>query len=151
MAGLRGQDEIEKAFADLEYLPGSKKKKRREEDPKVSRRKAGETNGWDEKPIMKTLGGKEAKLSYRLIKSSDNYHLLEVHLETGRHHQIRAQLSTIGCTIKGDLKYGAKRSNPDGSICLHARELSFNHPTTKDPVTIIAPVPNEPIWQFFEQ
>ena len=99
----------------------------------------------------KTLGGKEAKLNYRLIKSSDNYHLLEVNLETGRHHQIRAQLSTIGCIIKGDLKYGAKRSNPDGSICLHARELSFNHPTSKEPITIIAPVPSEPIWQFFEQ
>jgi 23S rRNA pseudouridine1911/1915/1917 synthase len=99
----------------------------------------------------KTLGAKEAKLSYRWIKSSDNYHLLEVHLETGRHHQIRAQLSSIGCIIKGDLKYGAKRSNPDGSICLHARELSFNHPTNQEPITVIAPVPQDPIWQFFEQ
>ena len=101
--------------------------------------------------IVENLPKETAGELVHLIKSSDNYHLLEVHLETGRHHQIRAQLSTIGCTIKGDLKYGAKRSNPDGSICLHARELSFNHPTTKDPITIIAPVPNEPIWQFFEQ
>ena len=77
--------------------------------------------------------------------------MLEVNLETGRHHQIRAQLSSIGCIIKGDLKYGAKRSNPDGSICLHARELSFNHPTNQEPITVIAPVPQDPIWQFFEQ
>ena len=77
-----------------------------------------------------TKGAKEAILSYTLIRSSDRYHLVQVELETGRHHQIRAQFSSIGCCVKGDLKYGGKRSNQDGSICLHSRELKFNHPTT---------------------
>ena len=72
-------------------------------------------------------------------------------LETGRHHQIRAQLAAIGCIIKGDLKYGAKRSNPDGSICLHARKLSFPHPTKEEQVTVVAPVPADKLWQWFEQ
>ncbi len=96
-------------------------------------------------------GSKEARLSYKQIHQSDRYTLLEVRLETGRHHQIRAQLSTIGCIIKGDLKYGAKRSNPDGSIHLHARSLRFKHPTREEEITIVAPVPNEPLWQWFEQ
>ena len=94
---------------------------------------------------------KEARLKYRLLLSSDNYTLLEVELETGRHHQIRAQLSAIGCIIKGDLKYGAKRSNPDGSIYLHSRELEFEHPTTKETVKITAPVPKDNLWQWFEE
>jgi 23S rRNA pseudouridine1911/1915/1917 synthase len=96
-------------------------------------------------------GSKKAVLSYTLMKSSDKYHLLEVELETGRHHQIRCQLATIGCIIKGDLKYGAKRSNKDGSIHLHARHLEFNHPTTKELISVTAPVPNEPLWQYFEK
>lgn len=98
--------------------------------------------------------GKDAKkaiLTYKLINSSDKYHLLEVSLETGRHHQIRVQLSHIGCIIKGDVKYGAKRSNTDGSIHLHARQLTFNHPTTKEEITIVAPVTNDSLWQWFEQ
>ncbi|WP_343636824.1 RNA pseudouridine synthase [Fluviicola sp.] len=94
---------------------------------------------------------KEARLKYRLLLSSDNYTLLEVELETGRHHQIRAQLAAIGCIIKGDLKYGAKRSNPDGSIYLHSRELEFEHPTTKETVKITAPVPKDNLWQWFEK
>jgi 23S rRNA pseudouridine1911/1915/1917 synthase len=93
---------------------------------------------------------KEARLKYRVLLGSDNYTLVEVELETGRHHQIRAQLSAIGCIIKGDLKYGAKRSNPDGSIYLHSRELEFEHPTTKELVTITAPVPKDNLWQWFE-
>lgn len=96
-------------------------------------------------------GSKRAILSYKLMVSSDKYHLLEIELETGRHHQIRCQLATIGCIIKGDLKYGAKRSNKDGSIHLHARHLEFNHPTTKELISITAPVPNEPLWQYFEK
>jgi 23S rRNA pseudouridine1911/1915/1917 synthase len=98
----------------------------------------------------KTNGSKEAVLSYKLIKSSERYHLLEIELETGRHHQIRSQLAAIGCIIKGDLKYGAKRSNEDGSICLHARKISFSHPTTKEIIEIIAPVPEVGIWRMFE-
>lgn len=94
---------------------------------------------------------KKALLDFRLLISSDKYHLLEVSLETGRHHQIRTQLSHIGCFIKGDLKYGAKRSNPDGSIHLHARILSFIHPTSKEEITIVAPVPEDSLWKWFEQ
>ncbi len=89
-------------------------------------------------------GAKEAKLAiltYRTLERGDYYSLLEVNLETGRHHQIRCQLAAIGCPIKGDLKYGAKRSNPDGGICLHARQIAFVHPVSKQPVCITAPVP----------
>ena len=96
-------------------------------------------------------GSKKAILSYKLIASSDKYHLLEIELETGRHHQIRCQLGTIGCIIKGDVKYGARRSNKDASIHLHARKLSFIHPTTKEEIKVTAPVPEEPLWKFFER
>ncbi len=93
---------------------------------------------------------KRAELSYRLITSSDNYHLLEIDLKTGRHHQIRTQLAAIGCPIKGDLKYGYPRSNPDGGISLHARSMSFIHPVSKEVVTIVAnPPKNEVLWQYF--
>lgn len=98
-----------------------------------------------------TQGAKEAILNYQLIKTLDNYQLLEVDLETGRHHQIRAQLSKIGVPIKGDLKYGSPRSNPDGGIHLHARKLEFIHPVTKEKLEIIAPVPqNDAVWQACE-
>jgi 23S rRNA pseudouridine1911/1915/1917 synthase len=96
-------------------------------------------------------GAKEAKLTYKLIASSERYHLLEISLETGRHHQIRAQLAAIGCFIKGDIKYGAKRSNEDGSICLHARRLTINHPVTKEVLTFTADTPNTAIWKIFEK
>ena len=92
---------------------------------------------------------KLAKLHYQLIGSSNNYHLLEIELMTGRHHQIRCQLAAIGCPIKGDLKYGAPRSNPDGSISLHARSLSLEHPVTHETVSVTAPVPNDRLWQAF--
>lgn len=106
----------------------------------------------ENKSYLAKPGGKdvkEARLSYQLIAKSDRYHLLEIHLETGRHHQIRCQLAAIGCPIKGDLKYGAPRSNPDGGISLHAREISFIHPVSKQPITITAPVPNDSLWQAF--
>ncbi len=93
---------------------------------------------------------KYAELDYALLGQSNNYFLLQIALKTGRHHQIRVQLSAIGCPIKGDLKYGAKRSNPDGSIALHARELKFVHPVSKQSLVITAPVPDEPLWQYFE-
>lgn len=89
---------------------------------------------------------KKAILSYRLIQSLDNYYLLEIDLETGRHHQIRAQFAAIACPIKGDLKYGFNRSNDNGSIHLHAYKLSLTHPVKKEPIEIIAPLPNDPIW-----
>jgi len=90
---------------------------------------------------------KKAILHYQVIKKLDNYFLLEIDLETGRHHQIRSQLSTIGCPIKGDLKYGFDRSNKDGGIHLHARKLSLTHPVQKEEITFTAPVPNEPLWK----
>jgi 23S rRNA pseudouridine1911/1915/1917 synthase len=91
-------------------------------------------------------GAKEARLSYRLVLSADRYHLLEVDLYTGRHHQIRAQLAAIGCPIKGDLKYGFPRSNPNGGIHLHAREVNLEHPVHKTPLSIIADPPADPLW-----
>lgn len=94
---------------------------------------------------------KQAILNYRLIGKTDNYHLLEIQLMTGRHHQIRCQLSHIGSPIKGDLKYGAKRSNPDGSISLHARRIEFVHPVTKENINVEAPLPTLPPWNAFVQ
>ena len=91
-------------------------------------------------------GSKKATLHYKLLKSLNNYHLLEVNLETGRHHQIRCQLSSIGSPIKGDLKYGFDRSNNDASIHLHARKIEFKHPVTKEITVITASTPNEVIW-----
>lgn len=91
-------------------------------------------------------GSKRAVLHYQVIKKLDNYSLLEIDLETGRHHQIRAQLSAIGFPIKGDLKYGFNRSNKDGSIHLHARKIEFIHPVSKEQISLIAPTPNDVIW-----
>lgn len=96
-------------------------------------------------------GYKKAVLHYKLLLSSDRYHLLEIKLESGRHHQIRAQLAHIGCIIKGDLKYGAKRSNQDGSIHLHARSLTFDHPTRDERIELVAPVPDDQLWKWFEE
>lgn len=92
-------------------------------------------------------GSKQAILDYRLLCSLTNYHLVEVDLKTGRHHQIRCQLAKVGCPIKGDLKYGFDRSNPDGSICLHARRVQFIHPVSKLPIDVVAPVPDNALWQ----
>ena len=91
-------------------------------------------------------GSKESILHYTTKKSLDRYHLLEISLETGRHHQIRCQLAAIGSPIKGDLKYGFDRSNSDGGIHLHARQVQFTHPVTKEPLTIQAPTPKDPVW-----
>ncbi|MGI6793598.1 RluA family pseudouridine synthase [Bacteroides sp. KG68] len=92
-------------------------------------------------------GSKKAILHYRLIGYSQNYYLLEIDLKTGRHHQIRCQLAKAGCPIKGDLKYGASRSNPDGSICLHARNIRFVHPVSKELIEVEAPVPSDNLWK----
>ena len=96
-----------------------------------------------------TPGAKEAKLLYKLIGASDKYYLLEIELITGRHHQIRSQLTAIGCPIKGDLKYGAPRSNPDGGISLHAKSINFIHPVKKEEIYVEAPAPNESLWNYF--
>lgn len=94
---------------------------------------------------------RKAVLHYRLLAQSENYYLLEIDLQTGRHHQIRCQLAAIGCSIRGDLKYGAGRSNPDGGISLHARRVSFVHPVSKRPINIVAPVPDEPLWKVLTE
>ena len=91
---------------------------------------------------------KKAILTYRLIASSERYYLLEIDLKTGRHHQIRCQLAKIGCPVKGDLKYGFSRSNPDGGISLHARKMKFIHPVSKKEIEIVAPVPEKDIWKI---
>lgn len=95
-------------------------------------------------------GSKLSELHYRLVVSGDHYHLLEIDPKTGRHHQIRVQLSSMGCPIKGDLKYGSERSNKDGSIHLHARKLEFVHPTTGEKIVLLAKVPQENLWKDLE-
>lgn len=92
-------------------------------------------------------GSKKAILRYTVLRKLDHYNLLKIELETGRHHQIRSQLSSIGCPIKGDLKYGFDRSNPDGGIHLHARELSFIHPVSNESIHIVAPIPEDSLWK----
>tara|TARA_Y100000385_G_scaffold92558_1_gene95561 strand:- start:1793 stop:2455 length:663 start_codon:yes stop_codon:yes gene_type:complete len=96
--------------------------------------------------VTKNKGGKHAILDYKLIKTLENFYLLEIRPQTGRHHQIRVQLANIGCIIKGDLKYGAKRSNKDASIHLLAQKLEFIHPVKKEPITIVAPTPKDSVW-----
>lgn len=95
-------------------------------------------------------GAKEAVLEYKLVADSDRYHLVEVNLLTGRKHQIRVQLAAIGCPVKGDLKYGDKRSNPDGSISLIARRVQFVHPVSGKPIDVTAPLPDDNLWQAFK-
>ena len=99
---------------------------------------------------FEVAGSLKSETEYKLIASSDRYFLLEVLPHTGRHHQIRVQLASMGCVIKGDLKYGAPRSNKDASICLHARKLEFIHPVKKEQVTIVADVPDDPLWKAMD-
>ena len=96
--------------------------------------------------VTKSNNGKHAILDYKLLKTLDNFYLLEIRPQTGRHHQIRVQLANIGCVIKGDLKYGAKRSNKDASIHLLAQKLEFIHPVKKEPITIVSPTPKDSVW-----
>jgi 23S rRNA pseudouridine1911/1915/1917 synthase len=109
--------------------------------------KRNEKNNTSKAHSKEVPESKLASLEYKIIKELDNYFGLEILLHTGRHHQIRAQLSAIGSPIKGDLKYGFDRSNPDGGIHLHARKLVFVHPVSKEETTIIAPVPEDVIWK----
>jgi 23S rRNA pseudouridine1911/1915/1917 synthase len=105
-----------------------------------------EKNNTSKAHLKEAENSKIASLDYKIIRELNNYFALEINLHTGRHHQIRAQLAAIGSPIKGDLKYGSDRSNPDGGIHLHARKLVFIHPVSKENLEIIAPVPNDPIW-----
>jgi 23S rRNA pseudouridine1911/1915/1917 synthase len=109
--------------------------------------KRNEKNNSSKAHLKEVPDSKLASLDYTIFKELNNYVALEINLHTGRHHQIRAQLSAIGSPIKGDLKYGFDRSNPDGGIHLHARKLVFIHPVTKETLQVTAPVPDEVIWK----
>ncbi len=121
------------------------------EDTLVHWLKKNEKNNKSTAFDIEKQGTKKAVMHYKIIGASENYFLLEVDLETGRHHQARTQLAKIGSPIKGDLKYGAKRSNVDGSISLHARGISFIHPVSNNKIEVTAPVPEDNLWQSFEQ
>lgn len=123
-----------------------KNKPQNPEDKLVHYLKRNEKNNTSKAHTKEVPESKVASLDYKIIKELNNYFALEINLHTGRHHQIRAQLAAIGSPIKGDLKYGFDRSNPDGGIHLHARKLIFVHPVSKENIEIIAPVPNDVIW-----
>lgn len=128
------------------YWAVVKNKPPKDNDNLVHYLKRNEKNNTSKAHLKEIPESKKASLDYKTIKVLDNYYALEINLHTGRHHQIRAQLSAIGCPIKGDLKYGSDRSNPDGGIHLHARKLAFVHPVTKEAIEIIAAPPKDPIW-----
>jgi 23S rRNA pseudouridine1911/1915/1917 synthase len=107
-----------------------------------------EKNNTSKAHLKEVTNSKKASLHYKIIKELNTYFVLEIELHTGRHHQIRAQLQAINCPIKGDLKYGFDRSNPDGGIHLHAQKLTFIHPVSKENITLIAPTPNDVIWNL---
>jgi 23S rRNA pseudouridine1911/1915/1917 synthase len=123
-----------------------KNKPEKEHDTLVHFLKRNEKNNTSKAHLKEVPESKKASLDYKIIKKLDNYFALEINLHTGRHHQIRAQLAAIDCPIKGDLKYGFDRSNPDGGIHLHARKLVFIHPVSKEVLEIIAPTPKNSIW-----
>ena len=123
-----------------------KNKPQKPEDKLVHFLKRNEKNNTSKAHINEVPESKIASLDYRIIKELNHYFALEINLHTGRHHQIRAQLSSIGSPIKGDLKYGFDRSNPDGGIHLHARKLVFVHPVSKESIIIIAPTPEDTVW-----
>ncbi|MCX6171505.1 MAG: RNA pseudouridine synthase [Flavobacterium sp.] len=130
------------------YWAVVKNKPSKAEDTLVHYLKRNEKNNTSKAHLKEVPESKKASLDYKIIKELDNYYVLEINLHTGRHHQIRAQLNAIGCPIKGDLKYGFDRSNPDGGIHLHARKLVFNHPVTKETIKLIAPAPKDVIWNL---
>ena len=129
------------------YWAVVKKKPEKSEDKLIHYLKRNEKNNTSKAHLKEVPESKLASLDYKIIKELNNYFVLEINLHTGRHHQIRAQLSAIGSPIKGDLKYGSDRSNPDGGIHLHARKLVFTHPVTKEKIEIIAPIPEDVIWK----
>jgi len=128
------------------YWAVVKNKPEKVQDTLVHFLKRNEKNNTSKAHLKEVPDSKVARLDYKIIRELNSYFALEIELHTGRHHQIRAQLAAIGAPIKGDLKYGFDRSNPDGGIHLHARKLVFIHPVTKENITIIAPTPNDVIW-----
>jgi 23S rRNA pseudouridine1911/1915/1917 synthase len=143
-------ERLNKMFSEREtnktYWAVVKNKPPKNEDNLIHYLKRNEKNNTSKAHLKEVPESKKASLNYKIIKELNNYFALEINLHTGRHHQIRAQLQAIGCPIKGDLKYGFDRSNPDGGIHLHARKLAFIHPVSKEEITIIAPTPSDVIW-----
>ena len=143
-------ERLNKMFSDRAtsktYWAVVKNKPPKNEDNLIHFLKRNEKNNTSKAHLKEVPDSKKASLDYKIIKELNNYFALEINLHTGRHHQIRAQLSAIGSPIKGDLKYGFDRSNPDGGIHLHARKLSFIHPVSKENIEIIAPTPSDAIW-----
>lgn len=143
-------ERLNKMFSQREtqktYWAVVKNKPPKSQDILIHFLKRNEKNNTSKAHTKEVPESKKASLEYKIIKELNNYFALEINLHTGRHHQIRAQLSAIGCPIKGDLKYGFDRSNPDGGIHLHARKLSFSHPVSKEHLTLLAPTPNDVIW-----
>jgi 23S rRNA pseudouridine1911/1915/1917 synthase len=131
------------------YWAVVKNKPEKSQDKLVHYIKRNEKNNTSKAHLNEVPESKLASLEFKIIKELTNYTALEIELHTGRHHQIRAQLAAIGSPIKGDLKYGFDRSNPDGGIHLHARKLRFTHPVSKEAITIIAPTPDDVIWKAF--
>jgi 23S rRNA pseudouridine1911/1915/1917 synthase len=144
-------ERLNKMFSEREtqktYWAVVKNKPPKNEDNLIHFLKRNEKNNTSKAHIKEVPESKKASLDYKIIKELNNYFALEINLHTGRHHQIRAQLSAIGSPIKGDLKYGFDRSNPDGGIHLHARKLVFIHPVTKEKIEIVAPIPEDVIWK----
>jgi len=128
------------------YWAVVKNKPPKDEDTLVHFIKRNQQNNTSKAHTKEVPESKKASLDYKIIATLNTYYVLEVALHTGRHHQIRAQLQAIGCPIKGDLKYGFDRSNPDGGILLHARNLAFIHPVSKEKINLIAPLPDDVIW-----
>ena len=143
-------ERLNKMFSEREtnktYWAVVKNKPLKNEDNLIHFLKRNEKNNTSKAHLKEVPESKKASLDYKIIKELNNYFALEINLHTGRHHQIRAQLQAIGCPIKGDLKYGFDRSNPDGGIHLHARKLAFIHPVSKEQIEIIAPTPSDAIW-----
>ena len=141
---------LNKLFAEKEakktYWAIVKNKPQKETDTLINWLKKNPKNNKSTAYLKEITNTKKAILHYTILKKLDHYYLLEINLETGRHHQIRSQLSTIGSPIKGDLKYGFGRSNKDASISLHARTIQFTHPVSKIDINITAPLPKDPIW-----
>lgn len=129
------------------YWAITKNRPPKDEDTLVHYITTTERNNKSYASTVEKPGAQKAVLKYRVISRSDNYYLIEVKLLTGRKHQIRVQLAAIGCPIKGDLKYGAKRSNPDGSISLLARNVTFVHPVSKQDICVTAPIPDDNLWK----
>ena len=146
-------ERLNKMFSEREtkktYWAIVKNKPPKNEDNLIHFLKRNEKNNTSKAHLKEVPESKKASLDYKIIKELNHYFGLEINLHTGRHHQIRAQLQAIGCPIKGDLKYGFDRSNPDGGIHLHARKLVFIHPVTKQELILVAPTPDDVIWNAF--